>query len=90
MDKTCATCKHRGTEPITREWATERATTYYECKRAMHGNSDSLGYENELPAGHQMLVLDGSGYHALLCVELTFGCNQWAKSPNLGPNRPKS
>jgi hypothetical protein len=72
---TCATCKHRGKEPI--EACNGRTnwdcvpSTYYECKMATHDKR--ADYE----PGHQALVIDGSGYMAKLCVELTFGCNKW-------------
>lgn len=70
---TCSTCFHRAGEPVEAGWKTPEGVvpTYFECKRAAHDG----GYEYK--PGQQMLVIDGSGYKAVLCVELTFGCNQW-------------
>lgn len=73
--KTCATCKHRGDEPL--EYGrydddyNDLPITYYECKKVAHGNKSST---NAYEPGQGALAVDGSGYHAALCVELTFGC----------------
>lgn len=71
---TCGTCKYRG-EPIQPEdWDNggKRAeTTYFLCDRIKH--DDRWSYMRNQGA----VVVDGSGYYAVLCVEDDFGCNKW-------------
>lgn len=72
-DKTCATCKHRGDDPI-KSWRHDevgKSVVYYECRRIEHDK------RWEYEPGQGAVVTDGSGYRAALCVELTFGCNKW-------------
>lgn len=76
----CETCKHRGDEPVEYEHYNpesddfEERKTYYECQRVSHGNASS---SNSYAPGLKAIAVDGSGYHAALCVELDFGCVLW-------------
>jgi hypothetical protein len=80
--KTCGTCRHRG-KPITKyDYEKNKSvdTGYFLCDRIRHGNRD-IRYE-DIPRGEYAAVIDGSGYHAALCVESDFGCTLWeAKKP---------
>lgn len=79
-DKTCGTCKYRG-EPITHEWWDEKKDdmvtrqTYFLCALIKHINGE-YGERDYMP-GLGAGVIDGSGYHAALCVESDFGCNRY-------------
>lgn len=70
---TCQTCKHRGDEAIKSTGA--KPTTYYQCMRVEHDD------EEKFEPGQRAVVIDGSGYSATLCVELTFGCIFWEANP---------
>lgn len=68
---TCGTCKYRGAEPIETSWGGRDSTTFHECRRVRHDT------EWRYRSGDRVVVVDGSGYHAALCVEDSFGCNLW-------------
>ena len=66
----CGKCKHKG-EPIENAG---KPTTYFLCHLIEHLNTyRPEEYRPGLGAG----AVDGSGYHAALCVENDFGCNRW-------------
>lgn len=71
MDKCCGTCKHRGQEPLKHRSYQGGNTTFYECKLVSHDKNW------EYKPGERVVVVDGSGYHAALCVENSFGCVLW-------------
>lgn len=79
---TCGTCKYFG-KSLDREFWQEAGgtvvvTRLHVCDLIKHLNEGNSDEEEALlkiePAG----VIDGSGYHAALCVSEEFGCNQWA------------
>lgn len=76
--KTCGNCKYLG-EPIliyNEDYTDEVPTGYFVCGLAQH-----VGMKTELPVNKKLkaAVIDGSGYHAALCVVEDFGCNQWTQ-----------
>ena len=75
---TCGTCKYKGNTITRTDYDTDdcipvtTATGYFLCDRA------EMLDPMEVPViGRKVLVADGSGYYAALCVEDDFGCNQW-------------
>lgn len=69
--RNCGNCKHRGDEPLERGWGGGGISTFYECKRVSHDQGE------QYKEGARAVVIDGSGYHARLCVENTFWCLLW-------------
>ena len=81
--KTCGTCKYFGKEPHWNNygWDDEadeplEGPVYHKCELLAHLNADSS--RRDWPVAG---VIDGSGYHATLCVREEFGCNQWEPTP---------
>lgn len=72
-DKMCGTCKFLGPEikKTDRESFEEKGTGYFFCERIKHDA------DWKYRQGQRALVVDGSGYHAALCVENDFGCTAW-------------
>lgn len=72
---TCGTCKFFGPSISDEDQAVEELPTkYHRCTLLGHLNDyRRRGNAVERVAG----VVDGSGYHAALCVTEEFGCNQW-------------
>ena len=70
---TCGTCKHRGDVIKKENFETFEcnSTTFFLCNRIKHDHRYQYAIQ-ELA-----VVIDGSGYHAALCVENDFGCNLW-------------
>ena len=78
---TCGTCRFRGDaiERYSKEDGKDVATSYFLCQKIKHLNGDEFNYD-DYPKGLLAGVIDGSGYHAVLCVETDFGCNLWEAS----------
>lgn len=62
--KTCGTCKFKG-KPLDDD------PRYFRCERVKHD------MDRKFRRGQKAVVVDGSGYHAALCVEDEFGCVEW-------------
>lgn len=83
---TCGTCKYFGEARSFEEWREdedeERVTLrLHKCELLKHlngGDNEQFAWTD--PAG----VIDGSGYHAALCVSEEFGCNQWKPKGSAG------
>jgi len=71
--KTCGTCKYRGKEVEGQidEDFNFGPVGYFQCDLINHDS------DFKYKKGMHALVVDGSGYHAALCVEDDFGCNRW-------------
>ena len=78
---TCGTCKYFG--PLeellgpTNDWGEPdepRNTRLHRCDLLKHLNAGCFA---EVDLSAIAGVVDGSGYHATLCVSEEFGCNQW-------------
>ncbi len=81
-DQTCGTCRFRG-EALTftdeDDDFKEKQTDYFLCGQIKHYRGSGWGYERPPRAEvGSSYVVDGSGYHAALCVAEDFGCNRWA------------
>lgn len=77
--KTCGTCRFFSPEPYWNAfaWDVEKdapagTPKYHKCELLEHLN-DTHERKRWPVAG----VIDASGYHATLCVQEDFGCNQW-------------
>lgn len=91
--RTCGTCKHKGENLVVRgEDLQDKPTRFFLCElikhndsagAGMHGSFFSEDRSHEESQGKGAFVVDGSGYHAALCVEEDFGCNKWELRPGL-------
>lgn len=70
---TCGTCRFQGPEieKYDEETFETKGTGYFPCQRIKH--DARWKYQQ----GQRAIVVDGSGYHAALCVESDFGCRDW-------------
>lgn len=78
--QTCGNCRFRGEELLSFNPGTieHQPSGFFPCERVKHDKGLG-GITPGMPdyKGSGAVVVDGSGYHAALCVEEDFGCNKW-------------
>jgi hypothetical protein len=81
---TCGTCKYFGGEDEPEFYLTHwddgtdeeiQNLRLHPCQLLKHLNKTCVNKAEAMTAVAG--VVDGSGYHAVLCVSAEFGCNQW-------------